>query len=125
MTRMKIFATLLVVLSLFSCNTATAEKWKKDDAISVRAICRYEQDTLQIARADTHSEAAVLNIMNSMISVGRCIVFPVRINFKVERVIIRYKDFRKRRSVVLKVYMVTKKKFTGYLIAQEIEDTKA
>jgi hypothetical protein len=120
---MKIIWIFLIVLILSPTNSL-AKKWSIGDSVSVRSICKYERDILLITRADTHSKAAVLNIMNSMISVGRCIVFPVHIHFKVEQVIITYKDFRKRNSAVLKVYMMAKKSFKGYVIAQEDEDFK-
>ena len=93
-------------------------EWKKGDTVKVAIACPEEEDILKIVKADTESEEEVLARMYALTAIRKCTQLPMPLPFYVRGVLIEYKDYLDRPSVVLSIARVDKKEeLFGYIIA--------
>lgn len=111
-----------VLLLLFIVSPVNAGIWKVGDSIAIYVLCRYEEDIMNVVKADMISGDSVIGLINSFIAYERCIVFPKIAHFRVKEIIVNYKDFRSRPSCVLKVYYNMNKNLEGFVIAENPKD---
>jgi hypothetical protein len=109
----------IILVAISSCTTTPtlASKWKIGDHVSSYVLCRNELIIMEIVKADTKSEEAVVDIVNNMILRGGCLSFPQPVGFVVIDIIVDYRDFRNRQSHVFKVKHAVSTHVKGYLIA--------
>jgi len=99
---------------------ASGNGWKKNDSVGVRFICRFEEDIMEVAKADIEGMQKAIMLMQFLASAQRCVLLQSLVHFKVKEVVMGYTDFKKKNSVVLKVYNVNDESFEGFVIAHEI-----
>ena len=93
-------------------------EWKKGDTVKVAISCPEEEDILKIVKADTESEEEVLARMYALTAIRKCTQLPMPLPFYVRGVLIEYKDYLDRPSVVLSISTPdVKKELLGYVIA--------
>ena len=93
-------------------------EWKKGDSVTVAIVCRTEEDIMKVLEADTKSEEETLARMYALTAIRKCLQLPMPLPFYVMGVLIEYKDFADRPSVVLVISRHDmKEKIFGYVIA--------
>jgi hypothetical protein len=119
----KLLITLFVLAAMFIPKPVLSaddydKEWLPGDSIVVGSVCKSEKVILEVARNDTISEEATLNKIREFTYTDDCLtVFPP-IPFYVHSIIVSYKDFKKRPSVVLALRFIGDKDqmIVGYAI---------
>jgi len=95
------------------------KEWSPGDTIITASICKSEEIILEIARNDTISEEAALNTIKAFTLAEDCLTILPPIPFYVHSIVVDYKDFKKRPSVVLALRMIGDKyqNIVGYALA--------
>ena len=94
------------------------KEWYPGDTVFATSVCKTEKIILEVALADTKSEEATLNKIKEFTYTDDCLtVFPP-MPFYVHSIVISYKDFKKRPSVVLALRFIGDKDqmIVGYAI---------
>ena len=109
---------LLWPTNVSSQNREYSYEWKKGDSVTVAIVCRTEEDIMKVLQADTKSEEETLARMYALTAIRKCLQLPMPLPFYVMGVLIEYKDFADRPSVVLAISRHDmKEKLFGYVIA--------
>ena len=121
---MKYLLTAIVALCLLVCvpSAASAKEdklWSKGETIITATICMSEESILKIVKADTISEEEVLARMYALTRLNHCVSLPTPLPFYVRSLLVGYKDFAQRDSVVLSVAKVTEPdEHVGFVLAE-------
>tara|TARA_R100000306_G_C4366521_1_gene137905 strand:+ start:794 stop:1186 length:393 start_codon:yes stop_codon:yes gene_type:complete len=116
----KFICILILCMWIVPASYASGNGWKKNDSVGVRFICRFEEDIMEVAKADIEGMQKAIMLMQFLASAQRCVLLQSLVHFKVKEVVMGYTDFKKKNSVVLKVYNVNDESFEGFVIAHEI-----
>ena len=94
------------------------KEWFPGDTVFATSVCKTEKIILEVALADTKSEKATLDKINEFIKTEDCLSIIPPMPFYVHTVVINYKDFKKRPSVVLALRFIGDKDqmIVGYAI---------
>ncbi len=115
--RASLIGIILVAISSCESTPTFASKWKIGDHVSSYVLCRNELIIMEIVKADTKSEEAVVEVLNKMISENGCLSFPQPITFVIVDIIVDYRDFKNRQSHAFKVKHTVSTHVEGYIIA--------
>ena len=119
---MKYLLTALICLLVCIPNAASADTnkvWTKGDTIVAVTICMTEETILKMVKADTVSEEEVLARMYALTRLNHCVSLPTPLPFYVRSLLVGYKDFAQRDSVVLSVAKVTEPdEHVGFVLAE-------
>ena len=115
---------LMMIGSLWPTNVSSQNmrgydyEWKKGLTVTVSIFCAKQEDIMKIVMADTESEEEVLARMYALTAIRKCTQLPMPLPFYVRDVLIEYKDYLDRPSVVLSISTPdVKKELLGYVIA--------
>ena len=115
---------LMMIGSLWPTNVSSQNmrgydyEWKKGLTVTVSIFCAKQEDIMKIVMADTESEEEVLARMYALTAIRKCTQLPMPLPFYVRGVLIEYKDYLDRPSVVLSISTPdVKKELLGYVIA--------
>ena len=121
---MKKFILMLCVITA-ACTTPKPvysdvyeKEWFPGDTVLATNVCRSEEIILEVALADTKSEQATLDKINEFAKSEDCLnIFPP-MPFYIHSIVINYKDFKNRPSVVFSLRLVgdEQKNIIGYAI---------
>ena len=120
---MKYLMTALVclcMLLLIPNAAADANKvWGKGDTLVTSYVCKDEDAILKLVRADTISEEEVLARVYALTRLNHCVSLPAPLPFYVRSLLVGYKDFAQRDSVVLSVAKITEPdEHVGFVLAE-------
>jgi hypothetical protein len=115
----KFLIFILVSGFLVTCSVAVyaKEKWNTGDTVAVFLVCKDEDDILDIAYADSQSREKYISTINEKKQEGFCVTYAPPIVLYVQKVIVSYKDHKKRENCVLKLSYPGSKKEAGYIVA--------
>ena len=77
--------------------------WKKGDIIHSTVVCLSEETILEVARQDSRSLESTVSFLKGMIQVGRCISFMQPLPFKIDDIVLKYKDYNQNLSSVIRI----------------------
>ena len=121
---MKKFILALCVITA-SCSISTpvtsdpyGKEWFIGDTVLAANICKSEEVILKVVLADTKSEKATLSKIGELSAIEDCISVLPPLPFFVHSIVVTYKDFKNRPSVVFALYLVgdKDKNIIGYAI---------
>ena len=94
------------------------KEWFPGDTVVAANICKSEEVILKVALADTKSEQATLSKIKELSAIEDCISILPPLPFYVHSVVVSYKDFKDRPSVVFALHLVgdKDKNIIGYAI---------
>ena len=94
------------------------KEWFPGDTVVAANICKSEEVILKVALADTKSEQATLSKIKELSAIEDCISILPPLPFYVHSVVVTYKDFKDRPSVVFALHLVgdKDKNIIGYAI---------
>ena len=118
---MKHLMTALICLLLCIPNAAADvnKVWEKGETIVAVTICKDEETILKLVEADTISEEEVLARMYALTRLNHCVSLPTPLPFYVRSLLVGYKDFAQKDSVVLSVAKVTEPdEHVGFVLAE-------
>ena len=94
------------------------KEWFPGDTVVAANICKSEEVILKVALADTKSEQATLSKIKELSAIEDCISILPPLPFYVHSVVVSYKDFKNRPSVVFALHLVgdKDKNIIGYAI---------
>ena len=117
-----LLAMIIIAFLVYSPNAASADTnkvWTKGDTIVTVTICMGEESILKMVKADTISEEEVLARMYALTRLNHCVSLPTPLPFYVRSLLVGYKDFAQRDSVVLSVAKVTEPdEHVGFVLAE-------
>ena len=94
------------------------KEWFPGDTVVAANICKSEEVILKVVLADTKSEKATLSKIGELSAIEDCISILPPLPFFVHSIVVSYKDFKNRPSVVFALYLVgdKDKNIIGYAI---------
>ena len=82
------------------------KEWFPGDTVVAANICKSEEVILKVVLADTKSEQATLSKISELSAIEDCLrIFPP-LPFFVHSIVVSYKDFKNRPSVVFALHLV-------------------
>ena len=119
----KFILALCVITAACSISTPVTsdpyeKEWFPGDTVLAANICKSEEVILKVVLADTKSEQATLAKISELSAIEDCISILPPLPFYVHSVVVSYKDFKDRPSVVFALYLVgdKDKNIIGYAI---------
>ena len=119
----KLILALCVITAACSISTPVTsdpyeKEWFPGDTVVAANICKSEEVILKVVLADTKSEQATLSKIKELSAIEDCISILPPLPFYVHSVVVSYKDFKDRPSVVFALYLVgdKDKNIIGYAI---------
>ena len=119
----KFILALCVITAACSISTPVTsdpyeKEWFPGDTVVAANICKSEEVILKVVLADTKSEQATLAKISELSAIEDCISILPPLPFYVHSVVVSYKDFKDRPSVVFALYLVgdKDKNIIGYAI---------
>jgi len=101
----KLLVTLFVLAAMFIPKPVLSEdssrEWSAGDVVLTASICKSEEVIMDVVRQDTISEEATLARIIFLSQKGDCLLLRPPGYFYVHSIVVSYKDFLKRPSVVL------------------------
>ena len=94
------------------------KEWFPGDTVIAANVCKSEEVILKVVLADTKSEQATLSKISELSAIEDCLrVFPP-LPFFVHSIVVSYKDFKNRPSVVFALHLIgdKDKNIIGYAI---------
>ena len=117
-----LLAVIIIAFLVYSPNAASAKEvtiWSKGSTVVTITICKDEETILKIVKADTISEEEVLARMYALTRLNHCVSLPTPLPFYVRSLLVGYKDFAQKDSVVLSVAKVTEPdEHVGFVLAE-------
>jgi len=117
-----LLAMIIIAFLVYSPTAASADTnkvWAKGDTIVTVTICIDEETILKMVKADTISEEEVLARMYALTRLNHCVSLPTPLPFYVRSLLVGYKDFAQKDSVVLSVAKVTEPdEHVGFVLAE-------
>ncbi len=94
------------------------KEWYPGDTVFATSVCKTEKIILEVALADTKSEEATLAKIREFGETEDCLTIFPPMPFYVHTVVINYKDFKNRPSVVFSLRLVgdDQENIIGYAI---------
>ena len=94
------------------------KEWFPGDTVVAANICKSEEVILKVVLADTKSEQATLSKIKELSAIEDCISILPPLPFYVHSIVVNYKDFKDRPSVVFALHLVgdKDKNIIGYAI---------
>ena len=119
----KLILALCVITAACSISTPVTsdpyeKEWFPGDTVVAANICKSEEIILEVALADTKSEEATLAKIREFGETEDCLTIFPPMPFYVHTVVINYKDFKNRPSVVFSLRLVgdDQENIIGYAI---------
>ena len=119
----KLILALCVITAACSISTPVTsdpygKEWFIGDTVLAANICKSEEVILKVVLADTKSEKATLSKIGELSAIEDCISVLPPLPFFVHSIVVTYKDFKNRPSVVFALYLVgdKDKNIIGYAI---------
>jgi len=113
---------IIIAFLVYSPNAASAKEvtiWSKGSTVVTITICKDEETILKIVKADTISEEEVLARMYALTRLNHCVSLPTPLPFYVRSLLVGYKDFAQKDSVVLSVAKITEPdEHVGFVLAE-------
>ena len=117
-----LLAVIIIAFLVYSPNAASAKEvtiWSKGSTVVTITICKDEETILKIVKADTISEEEVLARMYALTRLNHCVSLPTPLPFYVRSLLVGYKDFAQKDSVVLSVAKITEPdEHVGFVLAE-------
>ena len=94
------------------------KEWFPGDTVIATSVCKSEEIILEVALADTKSEEATLAKIKEFAKTEDCLTIIPPMPFYVHSIVINYKDFKNRPSVVFSLRLVgdDQENIIGYAI---------
>ena len=94
------------------------KEWFPGDTVIAANVCKSEEVILKVVLADTKSEQATLSKISELSAIEDCISILPPLPFYVQSIVVTYKDFKNRPSVVFALHLVgdKDKNIIGYAI---------
>jgi len=94
------------------------KEWFPGDTVVAASICKSEEVILKVVLADTKSEQETLSKIKELSAIEDCISILPPLPFYVHSIVVNYKDFKNRPSVVFALHLVgdKDKNIIGYAI---------
>ena len=94
------------------------KEWFPGDTVVAASICKSEEVILKVVLADTKSEQDTLAKIKELSAIEDCISILPPLPFYVHSIVVNYKDFKNRPSVVFALHLVgdKDKNIIGYAI---------
>ena len=106
-SRLILFLFCACLIMGFSSSDALSQgvsnNWKKGDTIHSTVVCLSEETILEVARQDSRSLESTVSFLKGMIQVGRCISFMQPLPFKIDDIVLKYKDYNQNLSSVIRI----------------------
>ena len=106
-SRLILFLFCACMIMGFSSSDALSQgvsnNWKKGDIIHSTVVCLSEETILEVARQDSRSLESTVSFLKGMIQVGRCISFMQPLPFKIDDIVLKYKDYNQNLSSVIRI----------------------
>ncbi len=106
-SRLILFLFCACMIIGFSSSDALSQgvsnNWKKGDTIHSTVVCLSEETILEVARQDSRSLESTVSFLKGMIQVGRCISFMQPLPFKIDDIVLKYKDYNQNLSSVIRI----------------------
>ena len=106
-SRLILFLFCACLIMGFSSSDALSQgvsnNWKKGDTIHSTVVCLSEETILEVARQDSRSLESTVSFLKGMIQVGRCISFMQPLHFKIDDIVLKYKDYNQNLSSVIRI----------------------
>ncbi len=119
----KLILALCVITAACSISTPVTsdpyeKEWFPGDTVVAANICKSEEVILKVVLADTKSEQATLAKISELSAIEDCISILPPLPFYVHSIVVNYKDFKNRPSVVFALHLVgdKDKNIIGYAI---------
>ena len=119
----KFILALCVITAACSISTPVTsdpyeKEWFPGDTVLAANICKSEEVILKVVLDDTKSEQATLAKISELSAIEDCISILPPLPFYVHSIVVNYKDFKNRPSVVFALYLVgdKDKNIIGYAI---------
>ena len=119
----KLILMLCVITAACSISTPVTsdpyeKEWFPGDTVVAANICKSEEVILKVVLADTKSEQATLSKIKELSAIEDCISILPPLPFYVHSIVVNYKDFKNRPSVVFALHLVgdKDKNIIGYAI---------
>ena len=119
----KFILALCVITAACSISTPVTsdpyeKEWFPGDTVVAANICKSEEVILKVVLADTKSEQETLSKIKELSAIEDCISILPPLPFYVHSVVVTYKDFKDRPSVVFALHLVgdKDKNIIGYAI---------
>ena len=119
----KLILALCVITAACSISTPVTsdpyeKEWFPGDTVVAANICKSEEVILKVVLADTKSEQATLAKISELSAIEDCISILPPLPFYVHSIVVNYKDFKNRPSVVFALHLVgdEDKNIIGYAI---------
>ena len=119
----KLILALCVITAACSISTPVTsdpyeKEWFPGDTVVAANICKSEEVILKVVLADTKSEQATLSKIKELSAIEDCISILPPLPFYVHSIVVNYKDFKNRPSVVFALHLVgdKDKNIIGYAI---------
>ncbi len=101
----KLLVTLFILGAMFIpkpvLSDDSAKEWSAGDIVLTASICKSEEVIMDVARQDTVSEEATIARIIFLSQKGDCFLLRPPAYFQVHSIVVSYKDYLKRPSVVL------------------------
>ena len=94
------------------------KEWFPGDTVIAANVCKSEEVILKVVLADTKSEQATLSKISELSAIEDCISILPPLPFYVYSIVVTYKDFKNRPSVVFALHLIgdKDKNIIGYAI---------
>ena len=119
----KLILALCVITAACSISTPVTsdpyeKEWFPGDTVVAANICKSEEVILKVVLAHTKSEQATLSKIKELSAIEDCISILPPLPFYVHSIVVNYKDFKDRPSVVFALHLVgdKDKNIIGYAI---------
>lgn len=77
--------------------------WKKGDIIHTTLVCLSEETILEVARQDSISIESTVSFLRGMLQMGKCVSFAQPLSFRVDDIVLKYKDYNEKLSSVIRI----------------------
>jgi len=106
-SRLILFLFCACMVMGFSSSDALSQgvtnNWKKGDIIHSTVVCLSEETILEVARQDSRSLESTVSFLKGMIQIGRCISFMQPLPFRIDDIVLQYKDYNQSLSSVIRI----------------------
>ena len=106
-SRLILFLFCACMIIGFSSSDALSQgvsnNWKKGDTIHSTVVCISEETIIEVARQSSRSLESTVSFLKGMIQVGRCISFMHPLPFKIDDIVLKYKDYNQNLSSVIRI----------------------